>query len=241
MKKFTIIAFALTVALQACDPQTIQSVLNGVPSTTSSALTNEEVIAGLKQALEVGTNSAVSFTSKMDGFNKNNLIRIPFPEEAQKVKDWAISNGLKSQVDAFEENLNRAAEKAAAEAAPIFISAISSMSIQDGFNILKGDSTAATVFLRNATQAQLYEKFAPIIQNKIDEVKLTSYWEPITKAYNTASIFTGNAQVNTDLKDYATKKALDGLFYYVAKEEKNIRQNPAARVTDLLKKVFSQQ
>lgn len=241
MKKITVFALAFVATLQACDPQTIQSVLSSVPSTTAVPLTNEEVIAGLKQALEVGTNSAVSFTSKTDGFNKNQWIRIPFPAEAQKVKDWAVNNGLKNQVDAFEENLNRAAEKAAAEAAPIFISAITNMSIQDGFNILKGDSTAATVYLRNATQTQLYQKFSPIIQNKIDEVNLTSYWEPITKAYNTASIFTGNQPVNTDLTDYATNKALDGLFYYVAREEKNIRQNPAARVTDLLKKVFSQQ
>lgn len=240
MKK-TIAGFLALLLLVGCDPNTIQSVLNGVPSVASpSSLTNEEVIAGLKQALEKGAESAVSLTSKVDGFNKNELIRIPFPPEAQKVKDWAVSNGLKSQVDAFEENLNKAAEKAAAEATPIFIDAIKSMSIQDGFNILKGEQNAATTFLRNATEQQLYQKFSPIIQNKIDEVKLTSYWEPITKAYNTASIFTGNQQVNTDLKDYATKKALNGLFIYVEKEEKNIRENPAARVTDLLKKVFGQ-
>lgn len=236
----TVFAFGLMAAsFISCDPATLEGIMSGTGTTTTKVpLTNEEVIRGLKEALNVGAKNAVSFTSKEDGFNKNNLIRIPFPEEAQKVKNAAINLGLSSQVETFETTLNRAAEKAAAEAVPVFVNAITSMSIQDGFYILRGDSTAATTFLRNSTTAELKQKFSPIVQKAIDEVKLTSYWEPLTKAYNQSTIFTGNQPVNTDLNAYVTDKALSGLFYYVASEEKKIRKDPAARVTDILKRVF---
>lgn len=240
MKKITRIAvFAAfaSLTLVACDPATLEGIMSGT-GTTKPALTNDEVIKGLKEALNIGAKNAVSFTSKTDGFNKNNLIRIPFPAEAQKVKDAAIKLGLNSQVETFESTLNKAAEKAAAEAVPVFVNAITSMSIQDGFNILRGDSIAATTFLKNATTAELTAKFSPIVQKAIDEVKLTSYWEPLTRAYNQSTVFTGNQPVNTDLNAYVTEKALSGLFYYVADEEKKIRKDPAARVTDILKRVF---
>ncbi len=240
MKKITriaVVAAFASLTLVACDPATLEGIMSGT-GTTKPALTNEEVIKGLKEALNIGAKNAVSFTSKTDGFNKNNLIRIPFPAEAQKVKDAAIKLGLNSQVETFESTLNKAAEKAAAEAVPVFINAITSMSIQDGFNILRGDSIAATTFLKNATTAELTAKFSPIVQKAIDEVKLTSYWEPLTRAYNQSTILTGNQPVNTDLNAYVTEKALSGLFYYVADEEKKIRKDPAARVTDILKRVF---
>lgn len=240
MKK--IVLFAFTLSLIACDPQTLNSVLNTLPSaSTTPALSNQEVIEGLKEALKVGTTNAVSFTSKTDGFLQNPKIRIPFPPEAEKVRVWAMNNGLKTQVEKFETNLNRTAEKAAGEATNIFVDAIMGMSIQDGFTILKGDSVAATSFLRKNTEANLREKFSPIIDQKIDEVNLTSYWEPISKAYNTAMTFSGGEKVNTDLKAYVLQKSLDGLFVYVAAEESKIRKDPAARVSAILVKVFGQQ
>ncbi len=240
MKK--IVLFALTLGLISCDPQTFNSVLSTLPTTASTpALSNQEVIDGLKEALKVGTTNAVAFTSKTDGFLLNPKIRIPFPPEAEKVRVWAINNGMKSQVEKFEMNLNRTAEKAAGEATTIFVDAIMNMSIQDGFTILKGDSVAATTFLRKNTETNLKQKFSPIIDQKIDEVKLTSYWEPITKAYNTAMTFTGGEKVNTDLKAYVLQKSLDGLFVYVASEESKIRKDPAARVSAILVKVFGQQ
>lgn len=240
MKRLSrIIAIAAlgSMTLVSCDPAVLEGIMSGT-ATTAVPLSNEEVIRGLKEALSIGAQNAVSFTSKENGFLNNPIIRIPFPEEAQKVKNAALNLGLSAQVERFESTLNKAAEKAAAEAVPVFVNAITSMSIQDGFNILRGDSTAATQFLMKATTAELTQKFTPIVQKAIDEVKLTSYWEPLTKAYNQSTLFTGNQPVNTDLTAYVTEKALSGLFYYVADEEKKIRKDPAARVTDLLKRVF---
>jgi hypothetical protein len=134
--------------------------------------------------------------------------------------------------------MNRAAELAAKEATTVFVAAITEMSVADGFAILRGDSVAATSFLRKTTEARLTEKFADIIGEKMDEVQLTSYWEPLAKAYNTTTLFSGNQAVNPNLQAYVTEKALNGLFYYVALEEQNIRKNPQARVTDLLLRVF---
>lgn len=228
--------FVLWIPFTSCDPATIEGIMKGVPP--SSPLSNEDVIQGLKEALKVGTNNAVTATSVVDGFWKNPAIRIPFPAEAEKVKNTAINLGLTSQVQSFEINLNRAAERAAKEAVPIFITAITNISIEDGFKILKGDSIAATSFLNQTTNARLRQKFSPIVQKAIDEVKLTSYYEPLAKAYNTSTILTGGQAVNPDLNAYVTGKALDGLFHHIALEEKKIRKDPAARVSDILKKVF---
>jgi hypothetical protein len=229
---------ATTIGLISCDPSSLNGIMSTGGTTSAPGLSNADIVQGLKEALSVGAKNAVSFTSKENGFLNNPLIRIPFPAEAQKVKDKALSLGLSAQVDKFESNLNHAAEKAAAEAVPVFINAITSMSIEDGFNILHGDSIAATSFLKNATTAQLTEKFSPIVQNAIDQVKLTSYWDPLASAYNTSTILTGAKAVNPDLKAYVTEKALEGLFKYVALEEKKIRRDPMARVSDILMKVF---
>jgi hypothetical protein len=234
MKKFLILL--LLPLLSACDPALLESVM-GTPAN-KPGLSNQDVINGLKEALQVGAGNAVAFTSKADGFFKNPFIRIPFPKEAEKVKSFALNNGFQSQVEKFELTLNRAAEKAAAEATPIFISAITSMTIEDGFQILKGDSTAATSYLRKATTAELIQKFSPIVEKAIQDVGLTNIYEPIASAYNTSTLLTGNPKVNTDLKSYVTDKALNGLFYYISAEEKKIRKDPAARVSEILQKVF---
>ena len=226
-----------TLLLVSCDPSTLEGIMSGT-GNGNLPLTNEEVIKGLKEALNVGAKNAVGLTSRENGFLNNPLIRIPFPEEAQKVKQIALDLGMQNQVNQFEANLNHAAEKASAEAVSVFVNAISGMSIQDGFKILKGDSTAATEYLKSTTTSELVQKFSPIVQQAIDEVKLTSYWEPLANAYNTATILTGGQQVNPDLKKYVTDKALDGLFHYVGVEEKKIRRDPAARVSDILRRVF---
>ncbi len=237
MKK-AITLFFILIGLTSCDPAALEGIMSGIPSTTSAPLSNAEIIQGLKEALTVGAKNAVAFTSKENGFLNNCLIRIPFPAEAQKVKDKALQLGLNNQVNKFETNLNHAAELASKEAAQVFVNAIMNMSIQDGFNILHGDSTAATSFLKQNTTTELTQKFSPIVQKAIDEVQLTSYWQPLASAYNTATVLTGGQAVNPDLNAYVTQKALDGLFYYVADEEKKIRSNPAARVSDILRKVF---
>jgi hypothetical protein len=238
MKKITLLfaVVALTV-LSSCDPAALEGIMTGTP-TSAPALSNAEVISGLREALKVGTNQAVNTTSMLDGFWKNPKIRIPFPAEAEKVKNTALTLGLTSQVEKFELNLNRAAERAAKEAAPVFVNAITQMTIEDGFKILKGDSTAATSYLKTATSKELTTKFSPIVQKAIDEINLTSYYKPLADAYNTSTLLTGGQAVNPDLNAYVTQKALDGLFFYVASEEKKIRKDPAARVSDILKKVF---
>jgi len=142
---------------------------------------------------------------------------------------------MKKQVDEFVLTLNRAAETASKEAAPIFVDAIKNMSIADGFAILKGNNNAATQYLREKTSASLKIKFNPIVKNAISTVEVTKYWNPIISAYNKIPF---TEKQNPDLEDYVTTKAMDGLFLMIQKEEANIRLNPAARVTDILKKVF---
>jgi hypothetical protein len=215
-----------------------QGVIFGKNTTSVAQLNNTEIIDGLKEALIKGTEKSVSLASVEDGFYKNPKLRIPFPEDAQKVKETAIELGFSPQVDKFEETLNRAAEKAAKKATAIFVQAIRGMTVQDGSNILRGANNAATNYLKTKTTAQLTLEFAPIVDQAIDEVELTKYWEPLVKKHNTATMFTGGEKINTDLKAYITERTIQGLFVHVEEEEKLIRKDPAARVTELLKKVF---
>lgn len=203
--------------------------------TTKATLTNDEVINGLREALTVGTNQSTALASKMDGFYKNPAIFIPFPPEAQKVKEYANKVGLAAQVSKFEVTLNRAAEEAAKSAAPIFINAIKGMTITDGFTILKGSDNAATQYLQDKTTAELKTLFAPIVKSAINKVQVTKYWAPIITSYNKVPMV---QKQNPDLTAYVTDRALKGLFKLVADEELKIRKNPASRVSELLKKVF---
>lgn len=205
--------------------------------TGGSKLTNDEVIRGLKEALSVGTKNSTASTSKVDGFYKNSLIFIPFPPEAEKIRNTVVNLGMQKQVDQFVMTLNRAAEEASKEAAPVFLEAIKGMSIQDGFKILKGADNAATVYLKDKTSVKLNEKFAPIIKRAIDKVEVTKYWNPVITTYNKVP---GVEKQNPNLEKYITAKAMEGLFKLIAGEEKKIRTDPMARVSALLKKVFGQ-
>lgn len=228
----------LTLSSGSCDVlQEVTDVLNEGGST-NSGLTNDEVISGLKEALNVGIKNSVDLTSVTDGFLKNNDIRLPFPEDAAKVKEKALEWGLDGQVEKFETTLNRAAEEATKEALPIFKDAILNMSIQDGFSILNGGDGAATKFLTDKTTSQLVTAFRPKVDAAISKVKLTEYWNPIINKYNSAMTLTGGQKLNPDLSEYVTERAIKGLFLMVEKEENKIRKDPLARVTDILKKVF---
>lgn len=236
--KYTLVGLTF-ISVTSCD--VLEEVLATVPIVTEPAkpsLTNQEVISGLKEALERGIENSVNLTSITDGFLGNSNIRLPFPADAQKVKDKALEWGLDAKVNEFETTLNRAAEEATKTALPIFKDAILSMSIQDGFSILKGGNGAATKFLRDNTSAQLIEAFKPKVDEAIAKVKLTNYWNPIITKYNTAMTLTNGQKINPDLTDYVTNKAIDGLFFMVEQEENKIRLDPLARVSDLLKKVF---
>jgi len=244
MKKIIIpIGVVAALTLASCDVlnDVAEVIVDGTETTeTKPALSNADVVAGLKEALNVGIKNSVDLTSVTDGFLGNADIRLPFPEDALKVKEKALEWGLDGQVEKFETTLNRAAEEATKEALPIFKDAIIGMSISDGFAILNGGEGAATDYLKQNTSAKLVEAFAPKVADAIAKVKLTDYWEPIVNKYNiyANSPFSNAEPVNPDLNEYVTERAISGLFHMVEIEENKIRENPAARVTDLLQKVF---
>ncbi|WP_420387338.1 DUF4197 domain-containing protein [Roseivirga sp.] len=200
-----------------------------------AAFTKEEAANALKQALEQGTVKGVGVVSQVDGYFKNPEIKIPFPPEAQNVEEKLRAFGLGNQVDEAILSLNRAAEDAASEAKDIFVAAIKALTIQDAINIVKGEQDAATRFLERETTSQLTAKFSPIIDASLKKVNATKYWSDVMERYNKIPLV---KKVETDLTAYVTEKAIDGLFVMIAQEELNIRENPGARTTELLKKVF---
>ena len=238
MRFRTLLVLLPALLLTACSPQELRSILN---STAPAALSNEEVISGLKEALRVGTERSVEKASASNGFWSNNLIRIPFPQEAIAVKNTLTDLGIHKPVEDFERTLNQAAELASKEAVPVFVDAITSMSIQDGFTLLRGGENAATDYLREKTSATLRTRFTPVVEKATSQLALTSYWQPLATAYNTATLLTGGEAVQPDLNAYVTDRAIDGLFTLLAQEEKTIRRDPVARTTALLQKVFAQQ
>lgn len=198
-------------------------------------MSKSEVAAGLREALIQGISKGSDQASKLDGYYRNPQLKIPFPPEVRKVEKTLRNIGLGSEVDKFVRQLNRGAERAAVQAKPIFINAIRSMTIDDVFSILNGDQNAATNYLIRTTSLPLKSRFLPVISKSLDEVKATKYYDDIVTRYNKIPLV---KKVNPDLDDYATNRAIDGLFLLVAREEANIRANPAARTTELLKKVF---
>ena len=206
-----------------------------LPSSLGKGLSSDDIAAGLKDALNHGIQKSTDKLSAADGFFKDAAVKILFPPEAVKMEKTLRSAGFGPQVDKAILDLNRAAEDAAKSAAPIFLNAIKSMSVSDGLNILRGSDTSATAYLRKTTSVQLTAAFLPVIQNSLQKTGATQSWKTVVDAYNKIPL---HSKVNSDLPAYATDKALYGVFFYIAVEEKNIRQNPAAQADDLLKKVF---
>ena len=202
----------------------------------SGSLSQADISDGLRQALQIGAQNATKKVSAADGFFGNAMIKILMPPEAKKVENTLRQAGMGDYVDHAILSMNRAAEDASAKALTIFVDAIKSMSIQDALSILNGGNNAATEYLKNKTTADLTKAFRPIIQEALDKVDATKYWAQVFDTYN--SLPTTFKKVNPDLPAYVTEKALDGVFFYIADEEAKIRKNPAAQVTDLLKRVF---
>lgn len=236
MKKIIAISFVFA----ACSSAQINQTLGDLNKTVGSgeSLTTAEVAEGLKEALIKGISTGSDLVSQVDGYFKNPAIKIPFPPDVKKVEDRLRQIGFGNEVDKFVMTLNRGAEDAAKEAKPIFVTAIKSMTIQDAWGILRGNDNAATEYLKRTTSPQLKEKFKPVIQNSLSKVNATKYYHDIVTRYNQIPTV---QKVNADLDDYATDKAIEGLFLMIAKEEKNIRDNPVARTTELLKRVFGAQ
>lgn len=205
-------------------------------SGKGGSLSEGEIVSGLKEALNVGISNGSAEASKVDGFFKNELIKIAVPPEAQKVAETLRKMGLGAQVDKFTLSLNRAAEDAAKKSKPIFVKAITSMTVPDALGILKGTDDAATQYLRKSTNDELFKTFFPVVDSTLNLNKATEYYTDIVNTYNQLPLV---KKVNPNLKEYATQKTIDGLYVLIAQEEKKIRENPGARVTELLKKVFS--
>jgi hypothetical protein len=238
MKRIFIIALTLTMGFTFSNAQIKMPKIKlptGGASGLGAGLSETDIANGLKQALTIGAQKASEQLNKTDGFNGNPLVRIPFPPDAAKAATELRKLGYGQKVDDFELSLNRSAEEAAKEAAPIFTNAVKEMSITDAKNILTGSDTAATAYLRKQTYSSLFTAFTPPISTALKNNDVASKWSEITTIYNKIPLV---KKVNTDLVSYATNMALKGVFIVVAQEELKIRQDPAAQVTDILKKVF---
>ncbi len=205
-----------------------------IPQGSKDSLTTNDVVSGLKAALETGANRGVQKLSAADGFFKDAVIKVLMPEEAKKVETTLRRFGMGKQVDEAILSMNRAAEDAAKDAAPIFVNAIRNITLQDAWGILRGGDSAATKYLRERTLSSLTETFRPVIERSLEKVNATKHWNTLFTNYNRFS----KDKVNTDLAAYVTERALFGIFHQVAQEEMKIRKDPVARTTDILRKVF---
>ena len=236
--KYIFFLLASLFILNNSNGQNIKGLLNKAKDAVTGkpvGLGNDEIIAGLKEALTVGTEKGTAILSKENGFFGNELLKIVLPPEAQKIEKTLRSVGFGKQVDDAILTMNRGAEEACKEAAPIFVNAIKKMTVQDAVSILKGADTAATGYLRSNTSSALTTAFKPIIDGALEKVGATKYWSTMVTTYNKFSM----QKINPDLSTYVTERALQGVFTQIAVEEKNIRKDPVARTTELLKKVFA--
>lgn len=241
MKRFkTILATGLLISsslsLHAQLPKINKELSSEVPSSfKNSSLTEDEVARGIKEALNKGIENGVNLLSAKDGYFKDLTVKIPLPSEAKQIEEKLRRIGQGQLIDNTIESINRAAEDAANSSKELFESAIKELTLQDVMNILNGEQNAATKYLSNHTRKQLVLKFKPIIEASLNNVGATKHWETMITAYNKIPLV---QKINPDLVDYATNKAIDGLFIKIEKEEIEIRKNPGARTSDLLKKVF---
>ncbi len=205
-------------------------------SDTTSKLSNQDIVAGLKEALEIGTTDTVDLTGKLDGYFGNAAIKILMPKQLQQVDQGLRMLGQGEKVDELVLGMNRAAEKAAPAARDIFWTAIKGMSFDDARQILSGGDTAATDYFRAKTTDTLTAAFRPVVDESMKEVGVVQQYKQLLGAYQ--SVPFASSLPSVDIEAYVVGKALDGLFVVLGEQEKKIRTNPAAQVTDLLKKVF---
>jgi hypothetical protein len=232
MKKIILSVF--TLSLVGCAE--LQQVVNQLP--TQQGVSQFEIASGLKEALNNGIEKQVVKLTAIDGFYKNEMVKILLPEELKKVDKGLRDIGMGKLADEGLKVLNRAAEDAVKESTPIFVDAIKGMTFTDAKNILLGDERSATSYLQNSTSTALYGKFNPVIKNSFSKVGADKVWTNIITKYNSIPLV---KKVNPDLTDYTTNKAMEGVFKMIAVEEKNIRTNLSSRTSDLLKKVFTLQ
>ncbi len=202
---------------------------------TSASFTQDEAVRALRDALQKGAVWAAEKVHQADGYFKNPKIKIPLPPDAQQAESRMRSMGLGNTVDEAVLNLNRAAEAAGESAKEVFVQAIKNLTAEDAISIIKGQPTAGTQYLKDQSGSQLYQRFKPIIEQALQQVGATRHYTALAEQYNRIP---GVAKINPNLADFTTQKAIEGLFLLIGEEEQNIRANPAARTTELLKKVF---
>lgn len=229
MRKICTLLLAV-VTLSSCE------ILNQIPSTTIGGITETEAADGIKEALGQGLSKAVLKLNTTDGFFKDQFYKVMLPPDAKKIENTLRDLGLGNMVDKAILQINRGAEDAVGFAKPIFIDAIKNMTLSDAIGLVKNGDTSATHFFREKTTEKLIAAFTPVIKSSLDKVNATKYYGDIVNKYN--DFPTTFKKINPDLTGFVTLKATEALFDMVAKEEKNIRNNLAARTTDLLKKVF---
>ncbi|TYB80313.1 DUF4197 domain-containing protein [Bizionia gelidisalsuginis] len=235
MKRGLIICIAL-FTLNSCAE--LQQVVNQYPQQTGGILSNTDIAAGLRQALDLGIDKQVSKLTLENGYYNNDLVKILLPEELQKVDKALRDIGLDNLADEGLKVLNRAAEDAVGEATPIFITAVKGITFNDAKTILLGNDTAATLYLTSKTQTELYNKFNPIIKKSFSKVGADKIWANLINKYNSIPF---TSTVNPDLTDYVTNEALRGVYKMIAIEEQDIRNKVGSRTTSLLKRVFALQ
>jgi Protein of unknown function (DUF4197) len=237
MKKILILSLCISLSSYAQVKETLAQKLSKL-STQLSGVGSVDIASGLKEALNKGITQQVSKLTAVDGFYKNEAVKILMPEELQKVDATLRKIGLSSLADEGIKVLNRAAEDAVKESTPIFVAAVKNMSFTDAKNILLGNESAATTYLQGNTNTALYAKFNPVIKTSFEKVGADVVWKNIINKYNSIPLV---RKVNPDLTDYTTNKALAGVFKMIAVEEKDIRTNISARTSPLLQKVFAMQ
>ena len=241
MKKLllsVLIATAVTTGASAQLKSILSKAKEKVALGSTGSLGTSEIGSALKEALNKGVTEQVTKLTATDGFYKNEAVKILLPEELQKVDKKLRQVGLGSLADEGIKVLNRAAEDAVKEGTPIFVNAITSMTLTDAKGILMGADNSATAYLQKSTSTPLYAKFSPVVKTSLSTVGADEVWAKIIAKYNALPLVT---KVNPDLTDYVTNKTMDGVFKMIAVEEKNIRTNISFRTSDLLKKVFAMQ
>ena len=232
---FGLILFSLLILPAASFSQiTLPKILSG--NKTASGITENEAGQGIKEALSQGVTNAILNLNKTDGFFGSEFYKMLLPPDAKKVEKTLRSIGMGAQVDKAILSINRGAEDAVAFAKPIFMDAIKQMTLTDALNIIKGAKDAATNYFKEKTKEKLIIAFAPSVKSSLEKANATKYYSDIITSYN--NLPTTFKKINPDLTSYVVGKAVDALFDQVAKEEANIRANPVARTTDILKKVF---
>lgn len=232
-KKSWIVLLTMGLLLQSCGSF---SQIPGTGANNGGAVTEGEAGAGIKEALSNGIAKAVLQLNKEDGFFKDLAYKVLLPPDAQRIEKTLRSAGLGSMVDKAILQINRGAEDAVGFAKPIFADAIRQMTVTDAINLIKGGDTSATNFFRRKTMDKLVTAFLPVIKSSLDKVEATKYYGDIVSKYN--AFPTTFKKLNPDLPGYVTDRATNALFALIAQEEKNIRANPLARTSDILKKVF---